>query len=103
MTLTLLQLVLKHQEKDLCFEFNEYKVDKANSLFSVNDYILRGEIENGNFLNSQVNSSFETYKFGDEYRFQIQGNIDGPFSTLTELTFQIFETLKSTVANISTV
>ena len=80
---------LEASGKDLCFEFNEYKVDKANSFFSVNDYILRGEIENGNFLNSQIKSSFETYKFGDEYRFQIQGNIDGPFSTLTELTFQI--------------
>ena len=47
----------------------------------------RGEIESGNFLDSQVNSSFETYKSGNEYRFQIQGNIEGPFSTLTELSF----------------
>ena len=51
-------------KKNLCLEFNEYKVDKANSFFSVNDYILRGEIENGNFLNSQIKSIFETYKFG---------------------------------------
>ena len=78
---------LEGSGKDLCFEFNEYKVDKANSFFSVNDYILRGEIEGGNFLDSQVNSSFETYKSGNEYRFQIQGNLEGPFSTLTELTF----------------
>ena len=40
---------LEGSGKDLCFEFNEYKVDKANSFFSVNDYILRGEIEGGNF------------------------------------------------------
>ena len=53
----------------------------------MNDYILRGEIEGGNFLDSQVNSSFETYKSGNEYRFKIQGNLEGPFSTLTELTF----------------
>ena len=32
---------LEASGKDLCFEFNEYKVDKANSLFSVNDYILQ--------------------------------------------------------------
>ena len=68
-------------------KFNEYKVDKANSFFSLNDFILKGQIENGNFLNSQIKSIFETYKFGDEYRFQIKGNLDGPFSTLTELTF----------------
>ena len=78
---------LEASGKNLCFEFNEYKVDKANSFFSLNDFILKGQIENGNFLNSQIKSIFETYKFGDEYRFQIKGNLDGPFSTLTELTF----------------
>ena len=78
---------LEASGKNLCFEFNEYKVDKANSFFSLNDFILRGEIENGNFLNSQIKSIFETYKSDNEYRFKIQGNLDGPFSTLTELTF----------------
>ncbi len=78
---------LEASGKDLCFEFNEYKVDKANSLIYLNDFILRGEIEGGNFFNSQVNSSFETYKSGNEYRFKIEGNLEGPFSTITELTF----------------
>ena len=78
---------LEASGKDLCFEFNDYKVDEANTLFFLNDFILKGEIKDGNFLNSQVNSSFETYTSGNEYRFKIQGNFDGPFSTLTKLTF----------------
>ena len=68
--------------EEICLNVNGYKIKKINGTFRVNDFNFVGNIENGDFQGSNLQANIQTFKDEKIYSFQVEGNSNGPFSTI---------------------
>ena len=71
--------------RDISLNVNGYKIMGANADLSVNNFILKGKISNGNFFGSGLEADFKTFQSGSSLYFDVNGTAEGPFSTLLQL------------------
>ena len=67
---------------EICLNVNGYNIKKINGTFTVNDFNFIGNIENGDFQGSNLQANIQTFKDEKIYSFQVEGNSNGPFSTI---------------------
>ena len=73
--------------RDLCLDINSYSIEDVNTNFEVNNFVLNGKINEGTFLESSIQTNFETYTKEGIYFLNVNGTSEGPFSTITKLLF----------------
>ena len=69
---------------EICLNVNGYNIKKINGTFTVNDFNFIGNIENGDFQGSNLQANIQTFKDEKIYSFQVEGNSNGPFSTILD-------------------
>ena len=66
---------------DLCANIYGFDLDSIEIDFSMQDFIFEGKVEEGNFYGSKLKKNL--YITNDKnYMFEIEGRIEGPFSSL---------------------
>ena len=71
--------------RGLCIDVNSYFIEDVNTNFEVNNFVLKGKVDEGKFLESSIQANFETYLKEGIYFLNVNGTSEGPFSTITKL------------------
>ena len=65
--------------RGLCIDVNSYFIEDVNTNFEVNNFVLKGKVDEGKFLESSIQANFETYLKEGIYFLNVNGTSEGLF------------------------
>ena len=69
---------------DLCIELNGFDINQIEIDFTMQDFLFEGQVKEGNFYGSNLRSNISISQ-DKNYYFELEGNTEGPFSSLLKL------------------
>ena len=77
-----------------CFNINDVDINKIKLVSEINNSSFFGEILDGDLYGSNIKGTVKTYKDNRNYRLEVKGNSEGPFTTILRLSNlnKIFDT-----------
>lgn len=71
--------------EDICLDINGYSITDVKTQLNINDFAVKGKLNKGEFLDSEVSAKYETYRGSSGLILDITGESEGPFNTLIRL------------------
>ena len=79
--------------KDICLNLIDLDIKDISLISRINNSSFIGEVIDGDLYGSKIEATIRTFKDDNNYRLEVKGNSEGPFSTILKLSnlSQIFE------------
>jgi hypothetical protein len=76
---------LQASGEDICLDINGYSITDVKTQLNINNFAVKGKLNKGEFLDSEVSAKYETYRDSSGLILDITGESEGPFNTLIRL------------------